>query len=325
MIRQALQATILFYTLWLQGPGTLPVQRQTVNIPALPSPGVAQANYTLGPGDTVKVTAWTGNELLEQTLTLASDGTILVPFYVNKIVKVAGLTTLQVREVLQSELSKYFVSPAVQVLAIGFESKRASLLGEVQQAGNFPIGVSEKIFEYVLQHGGFSPRANLNEVQVTRADGQKLKVNIYDIVLKGDQSQNVALLPGDIVFAPSVESVGKRYFVLGEVRNPGMIQTSEDITLLEAISKAGTLTPAAQGKHVFVVRANPKGGADVLDIAFTDLIKHGDLSRNIQLQNNDIVYVPRNLRTRMTDVLGVVAPILYLAQTSIFLGSAINK
>jgi polysaccharide biosynthesis/export protein len=303
----------------------LPATEQARSPAAASSAQPVDSAYLLGAGDTIKVTVWTGNELLDQSLTVAADGTILAPFFINKIIRVTGLSAIEVRGLLLSELSKTFISPVVQVITTGFESRKAFLVGEVSTPGNLPITGSGQVLEFVLRYGGFSQRANLSEVQVTRRDGAKQRANLYDVILKGDQSQNITILPGDIVYVPSVETIAKRYFMLGEVRNPGVLQSTEDLTLLEAIGKSGTLTIAAEAKHVLVVRLNASGQSEVMDIGFSDLYRKGEFSRNIRLQNNDIVFVPRNFRTRLADALSAIAPVLALVRDAIFLSSVTTK
>jgi protein involved in polysaccharide export with SLBB domain len=296
--------------------------QQAAPVPA--SPGLSWPGYLLGPGDSVRVTVWTGKDYLDQTLTVAADGTLMIPFLVNKIVSVSGMTSIQLRELIQSELQKVFLSPVVQVVTVGFESKRANLMGEVSP-GHYPIYGNTRILDFVLQHGGFGPKANLTEVQVTRANGEKLRVNIYDIVIKGDKSQNIILNPDDLVFVPSLETIGNKYYMLGEVRSPGLLLSPEPLTLLEAIAKSGTLTLFAQTKHIFVVRLNPKGTPQVEDVRFEDLYRKGDIKGNMLLKNGDIVYVPRNVRTRIADVLNSVYPVLSFVRDTAYLATIIRN
>lgn len=295
-------------------------------LPAVPvAAEVGQADYQLGPGDTVRITVWNGNDYSEQNLTLAADGTLLVPFSVNKLLQVSGLTAIQLRDLIQTELQRVFIHPIAQVLITGFESKKAFLLGEVSTPGYFPIAGKTQILEFMVRRGGFLPRSNLTEVQVIHAGGERHKVNVYDIVLKGDQSQNVTVLPGDIIFVPSVESAGKRYFILGEVRQPGLIQTQEDLTLLELIARAGTLANTAQASRIFLVRQDAGGKSEVKEIAFSDLYRKGDFSRNVPLKSGDIVFVPKNMRTRITDVLNVLTPIVSFIRDTVILADIANR
>ncbi|MBI3939899.1 MAG: polysaccharide biosynthesis/export family protein [Acidobacteria bacterium] len=293
--------------------------QQPPSAPPATSPGLSQPGYLLGPGDTLKVNVWTGNEYVQDTLTMAPDGTLFIPFYVNKLVKASGLTAAQLRDLIQSELDQIFQQPIVQLITVGFESQKAFLVGETTTAGQFPIFGNTRILDFVVQHGGFTPRANLAAVQVTRAGAAQLSVNVLDIVLKGDQSQNLVVMPGDIVFVPSLETVSKRYFVLGEVRAPQMVQSPQDLNLLEALSRAGTVAPTGEASRIFVVRQNPEG-SEVKEIKFSDIYRTGDLSRNIPLQSGDIVYVPKNRRTRVNDVLSAITPLMnFIRDSALFL------
>jgi protein involved in polysaccharide export with SLBB domain len=297
----------------------VPAKQQLPTAPPPSSPGLALPDYQLGPGDTLRVTVWTGNEYLEQNLTLAADGSLLIPFFVNKLLPVAGLTATQLRTQIQEELQKIFIKPLAQVVTVGFESKKAFLLGEVQNPGQFSVFGNTTLLEFIIQRGGFLPRSNWTEVQLMHPSGERQKANVYDILLKGDKSQNLQILPGDIIYVPSIESVSKKYFMLGEVRAPGMVQSQEDLSLLEAIARAGTLAPSANTESIFVVRQIPDGKSEVWDIPFNELYEKGDFTRNIPLKHGDIVFVPKNTRTKVADVLNVVGPILGFVRDSVIL------
>ena len=292
----------------------------TGGVPGQPatSPGLSQARYTLGPGDTVRATVWTGNEYLQDTLVVASDGSLFVPFFVNKLIPVTGMTIVELRERVQRELEGVFQSPVVQLITVGFESQKAFLLGEVAASGQFPIYGNTKLLDFIVQHGGFLQRANLAEVQITRADGRKQTVNIYDIVFKGDQTDNILVNPGDMVYVPSQDQVSKRYFDLGEVRSPQMVQSQTDLNLMEAISRAGTLDRTAEAKKIFIVRQEV-GGPEVLEVNFEDVYRKGDFTQNVALQSGDIVYVPKNPRTKVNDVLSAVNPVVQFIRDTLFL------
>src|SRR5437016_524920 len=100
--------TILFL-LWT----LLPRFQNPIPAPALPQANQAPAQTQtqpatvpttqvdqLGPGDSVHVTVWTGNDYLNETLTIAPDGSMFVPFYVNKLVLAEGKTNSQIRTML---------------------------------------------------------------------------------------------------------------------------------------------------------------------------------------------------------------------------------
>ena len=96
----------------------------------------------------------------------------------------------------------------------------------------------------------------------------------------------------------------QRIFIVGEVRNPGTYQLTGDMTLIEAIARAGSTTPAAAPEAI-VVRAPagkqtdgpilPGQREDAPDSQRVNLrnLQSGVLSQNIALRDGDTIFVPR--------------------------------
>jgi polysaccharide export outer membrane protein len=96
----------------------------------------------------------------------------------------------------------------------------------------------------------------------------------------------------------------QRIFIVGEVRNPGTYQLTGDMTLIEAIARAGSTTPGAAPEAI-VVRApagKPTDGptlpgqkADEADTEKVNLrdLQSGVLSQNVALRDGDTIFVPR--------------------------------
>jgi len=85
----------------------------------------------------------------------------------------------------------------------------------------------------------------------------------------------------------------KFYYVLGEVERPGpKIITGRDTTF-SAIA-AATPTPLAWNKRIQIIRPsrNPNKKPKVFELNFQEMMAHGDLSKDVLLQQGDIVYVP---------------------------------
>jgi polysaccharide export outer membrane protein len=99
----------------------------------------------------------------------------------------------------------------------------------------------------------------------------------------------------------------QRVFVVGEIRSPGPYPLTGDMTLIEALARAGSLTPEAGGEVLIVrLRSGAKtdapvlpesetGGEDGTDVMRVDVkeLQSGRLSRNVQLRDNDTIFVPR--------------------------------
>jgi polysaccharide biosynthesis/export protein len=98
------------------------------------------------------------------------------------------------------------------------------------------------------------------------------------------------------------EYMSRRIFVIGEVRTPGLLALNGSTTLLEALSRAGSLTEEAGGE-VLVLRptaapaASPvvPGQAGVTELGRVSVqeLRSGTLPANIDLRDGDTVFVPR--------------------------------
>jgi len=95
----------------------------------------------------------------------------------------------------------------------------------------------------------------------------------------------------------------QQIFIIGEVRNPGPVALAGEMTLIEALARAGSTTPSA-GSEALVVRA-PTGSQrsgptlpnqqDPNSVTRVDLrdLQSGALSQNVNLRDGDTVFVPR--------------------------------
>jgi len=82
----------------------------------------------------------------------------------------------------------------------------------------------------------------------------------------------------------------KKFMVLGEVNTPGVFTIDTDLTIIEAIAKAGGMTHDAKENKVIVIRRG-KEEPELLSFSFKDVWKKGDVTGNLMLRPGDIVYV----------------------------------
>ena len=94
----------------------------------------------------------------------------------------------------------------------------------------------------------------------------------------------------------------QKIHIVGEVRNPGTYPLTGDMSLIEAVARAGSTLPSASGEAL-VVRAKsghqttgpilPNG--DDTDVTTVDLreLQSGALSQNVALRDGDTIFVPR--------------------------------
>jgi len=88
-----------------------------------------------------------------------------------------------------------------------------------------------------------------------------------------------------------VKVSNQKVFVLGEVKNPAVLQIENDLSVVEALTRTGGISPDAKTSTLLLIR----GGVDdpvLLTIDIADLFSKGDLTQNVYLQRGDILLVP---------------------------------
>ena len=305
-----------------------PVVQQPAQTPSIQQtqatlPQDIPEGWKLGPGDLIQITVWDGKAEQTQTVFVAADSTVYVPFSVNKLIHVENLDTVGLREAIIDELKKNFVNPNAQVIQTQYNSKRGTIAGEVPIPGSYTITGATRVLDMIMNAKGWQPGANVTAVQVTRGSAQgsqQITANILDVLLGTDVSQNIKLEPGDVVYVPSIGSVSNKIFLIIEGRGSQVMQTAEKVNLLEVLTRGSAIGPQIKLNQVGVIRYNMTTGKTEHQIVnFTRLLKSADLSMNVPLENGDVVYVPRGGIVKINEIVGLITPVIgFIRDTILF-------
>lgn len=109
--------------------------------------------------------------------------------------------------------------------------------------------------------------------------------------------ENLTKLYREYLVKPDISVLVKEYsnfYVYGQVVKPGAYKLEGDVTILEAITLAGGLTPIANADGLKVIRV--EGGQEqLIKVKISDITKKGDKSKDIILKPNDVVVVPESI------------------------------
>lgn len=243
--------------------------------------------YRIGPGDILSIVVWDHPELVLPTQTYAigtgvtelvmgdtasgipgytvsSTGYIQFPY--TGLLKVAGLTELQARNLIVNSSGKYIQDPQITVRVLGYRSKRVYVEGEVKFPGTVAINdIPMTLLEAVNRAGGLLPTADRSAVYVIR-DGRRTRVNLPALVERGQDLNQVMLRTGDIVrVTPRDDS---KVFVMGEVFLPTTVVMRDGrMSLTEALGLAGGPNQlTADASQVFVVRSTEQATPEVFHL-----------------------------------------------------------
>lgn len=276
-----------------------------------------ESEYIIGPKDVLEISLWEDTKEVKYEMTVRSDGNISVSFLEN--VRVVGLTARQVDKAITEKLTRFVKNPRVDVLIKGFNSKRASLLGEVQVLpnqyissgpGSYPLQGKTTLLDLLIRAGGATTEADLKRARLIR-NGKTYILNLYKAMFEGDISQNIILDSGDVVIIPELPTTKDKVFVLGEIKGPGAYSFKHEIDLITVISMAGGCTYDAVKKNILIIRGYPIE-PEILVSNLNDFLSKGDFNQNISLKSGDVVYVPRNFISNLNYYFSKLTPILDL-------------
>ncbi|MBD1814275.1 polysaccharide biosynthesis/export family protein [Microcoleus vaginatus DQ-U2] len=269
----------------------------------------------------------TGN--LRQDVTIRDGDTIFVP-------TARALNTQEVRQRASANFSADITKPIGVVI-----------VGEVNRPGPYTVFASdvrssnqqtELSFVSIDQQqgavvglptitralkiaGGITTEADIRRVQIRRrvrgGNEQTIMVNLWDLLQKGDATQDILLQEGDSVIIPTaatvdlaeVSQVANSSFspnaisinIVGEVIRPGALQVRPSTSLHQALLTAGSFNQLrAKKDKVELLRLNPNGTVSRRTIE-VDFAQGLNPNNNPTLRNNDVILVARSGYTRVAD------------------------
>jgi polysaccharide biosynthesis/export protein len=162
--------------------------------------GTAPAEYRIGPEDVLQISVWK-NEAMSRVVTVRPDGKISMAL-LNDI-QAAGLTALELREIVTKKLAEYIPTPEVSVIVSEVRSFKVSVIGEVTRPGRFELKSWTTALDALALAGGFTQFAAKSRIVILHPEGRTMKripFN-YNKVAAGEQ-ENFYLQNGDIVLVP---------------------------------------------------------------------------------------------------------------------------
>jgi len=260
------------------------------SVPALaqtPAPAPQQdKDYIIGPEDILEIQVW-GNKDLNQAVFVRPDGRTSLPL-VGEIA-VAGKTVQQLQDHLTNVYEKTVKGAVVTVIVREIKSRPIYFIGGFGKPGVMQLTRELTLLQAISVVGGVSPNADAEKGFVLRGD-KRIPIDFNRLVQRGDLSQNPKLEPGDSVVVPLADAV----YVNGEVKTPGAVKYTGDLTILKALTQVGGLTPLAAGGRVDVLRGNAEK-KERIRVDVDKMMRSPDENPDIRLQPNDIVFVPQRL------------------------------
>ncbi|UCG62471.1 MAG: SLBB domain-containing protein [Candidatus Zixiibacteriota bacterium] len=236
-------------------------------------------DYVLGPGDNLVLYLW-GRAEKQFNLTIDREGKVFIP-QVGEIVG-WGLTLEQFTEQAKKALSRVFSDFDLTVSLGKIRSIRVFVAGEVKQPGAYTVSSLTSLFNALYLAGGPNSRGSMRQIKLMRNGRVEAVCDLYDLLLRGENSADVRLQSGDVIFVPVA---GSQVAVRGEIKRSAIYELCGGERALDLLELAGKPTAEAYLERVMLERISPANEWEVVDLNLdTEQISETD---NISLADGD--------------------------------------
>ncbi len=216
-------------------------------------------------------------------------------------------------------LGEYIRNPQLRVVMKEYFSSSASVFGAINTLsatlqgtrtgpGVYPLTGRIRVLDLILQAGGPTTDARLDQVRLTRQN-RTFSLDVQKAITRGDFQQNIFVESGDVIQVGGISQADRRIVVLGEVSSPGVFNLSSEASVFEALAASRGFTEVAAASRMRIIRRVDPKNPTIITVNGNRIL-HGDLSQNIGLVDGDIVVVPQDRYTDLTDMLNKLQPLL---------------
>lgn len=237
-------------------------------------------DYLLGPGDNLEVLLF-GKVNDSYSLAVGRNGAIDFPSL--GPINVSGMTFAETKQLLHKRIKKQMLGVEASISLGELRSIQVFILGEAYKPGTYTISSLSTITNALFVSGGVNDIASLRNIQLKRAGKVVVTLDLYDLLLRGDTSNDLRLQSSDVIYIPSVRATAS---VEGEVRRPAIYELKGETTVAELLELAGGTLPHAFSSGASISRVNESGFMTVVD---ADLRRKE--GRKLKIYNGDLLSV----------------------------------
>jgi len=302
------------------------INKETIQYSHQKNEDFSGERYILGPGDILNIN-FLEVEDFSGNYPIMSDGALSLPII--GLVDANYLTIEKLTKKLKILYSKELIRPELFISLKKGRPINISLIGEINRPGLYKLSVNTNpskdtssefvnlptIVDAISKAGGITPKSNIKSVSVKRrlsdekTKYKKIDINLVNLLMKGDQSQNLILFDGDIITIKEVsksENLSKETLkiakgnlsprmininVIGAVEKPGEYNVKSNTTLNKAILLANGFTPwKANRTNIQLYRIKNNGSISTKKYKF-NINEEVSESKNPPLKDGDIVKV----------------------------------
>jgi polysaccharide export outer membrane protein len=244
--------------------------------PAAPQANAAaQSEYRLGSGDVVRISVFQNPDLTLETR-ITEAGVVSYPLLGS--IRIGGLSVTAAEKLIADGLrnGNFVRSPQVTMVVLQVRGSQASVLGQVNRPGRYPLELADMRMTDLLALAGGATGGGADTIVVTGTrNGQpfRTEIDLPSVFAAGGRSKDVTIQNGDVIWIDRQPIV----YIYGEVQRPGPLRLEREMTLMQALATGGGLTQRGTEKGIRVHRKGEEGKVEVIVPVMSDRLRDGDV------------------------------------------------
>jgi protein involved in polysaccharide export with SLBB domain len=194
--------------------------------------------YVIGPDDELQLDIY-GNNISSQKLVVSPEGMVSVKYAGQ--VNLSGLSIAQATSILKARLIKFYPSLGIgstqmQLTLGSMRSIQVMVIGAVKKPGTITLPSIATLFNALYASGGPADNGSFRAIELVRDNKVLAIADLYDFILKGDQSSNLSLRDNDVVRVPFAKT---QVNLEGALNRTGIFEIKSTESLQQALDFAG--------------------------------------------------------------------------------------
>jgi protein involved in polysaccharide export with SLBB domain len=220
------------------------------------------SDFVIGPGDELRIRAW-GQVNFQANVRVDRSGEIFLPQI--GPVHVAGMPFSALDAHLRSAIGRVYRNFDLTVDIGQIRAIQVYVSGEARRPGVYTVSSLSTLVDALFASGGPSVEGSMRHIELRRGSELVTDFDLYDLLIHGDKSKDVKLLPGDVIFIPPV---GPQAAVTGSVRNPAIYELRANESLSDLLADAGGVSAVAAEARVSIERIEDHRDRRAMEVAY---------------------------------------------------------
>jgi polysaccharide export outer membrane protein len=240
------------------------------------APLSATPEYRLGAGDVMRISVYQNPDLTLETR-VSESGLVSFPLLGN--IRLGNLSVTQSEKLIADGLrtGNFIKNPQVTIVVLQVKGNQASVLGQVNRPGRYPIETADmRLTDLLANAGGVVSAASSETLVLTGTRGgqpYRVEIDLPAIFAPGGIGADVFIMNGDVVWVDRAPLV----YIYGEVQRPGPMRLERGMTVMQSLATGGGITQRGTAKGIRVHRKGEGGKVQIIELPMDEQLKDGDV------------------------------------------------